>query len=259
MMLPQQRKQHILREIQQHGSAQVQELAEELKVSAMTVRRDLAELEEAGLLSRIHGGAVPTASSLEPSFTEKMALQADEKTDIAFAALEFVHDGQSLGFTAGTTCTRIAQEIAANETFRNLTVVTNSLSVAQEFYRVAESRTQGHRVILTGGEHTPSDALVGPVADTTIERLSLDLLFLGAHGANTKGLTSPNLDEARTNETMTASAENVIAVFDHTKWGVPGLARFASWDEISAVVTTAEIPADARTFLTDSVERLVIA
>lgn len=258
-MLPQQRKKHILREVQQRGSAQVQELAEALGVSSMTVRRDLAELEDQGLLSRTHGGAIPTPSSLEPTFAEKMTLHADAKTAIALSALQFVQDGQSLGFTAGTTCTRIAQEIAASGTFRNLTIVTNSLSVAHEFYRTADTGAHGHRVVLTGGEHTPSDALVGAVADATLEKLSLDLLFMGAHGGSTKGLTSPNLNEARTNGTFMKSADTVVAVFDHSKWGTPGLARFANWSDIDIAITSSGISPETHTLLTESVERLVVA
>lgn len=257
-MLAQQRKNYILRQVQQRGSAQVQELAGELDVSPMTVRRDLTELEDKGLLSRTRGGAVSAASSFEPTFTEKMARHAEDKTIIALAALGFVRSGQALGFTAGTTCTRIAQEIAASPDFTNLTVVTNSLSVAQEFYRVAETDTHGHRVILTGGEHTPSDALVGPVANATIDTLTLDLLFVGTHGANERGLTSPNLNEADTNQTFISRAETSVAVFDGTKWDTPGLARFTGWQDISAVISTDSLPVTAQDFLSPLLEEMVI-
>ncbi|WP_030015444.1 MULTISPECIES: DeoR/GlpR family DNA-binding transcription regulator [Micrococcales] len=263
-MLAEQRRKRIVQEVEKHGAVHVQDLAEILNVSPMTVRRDLADLDDQGLLNRIHGGAEATTSVLEPAYADKMSRNADAKRSIASSAAEMVSSDQSLGFSAGTTCTRLAQELTGRRGITNLTIVTNSLPVAEEFF-TAEHVSPGqapanpHHVLLTGGQRTPSDALVGPVADLTMTRLHVDILFVGAHGAGPSGLTTPNLAEARTNRALIESARTVVAIFDHTKWGTTGLAGFAEWSEVDVVVTDSGIPAEAREFLEDKVQKVVIA
>ncbi|MDN5605464.1 MAG: DeoR/GlpR family DNA-binding transcription regulator [Kocuria sp.] len=265
-MLAEQRKRRILHEVQQNGAAHVQDLSRLLDVSPMTVRRDLAELDEQGLLTRIHGGAESTTSTLEPAYSEKMSLNSEAKGAIARAAADMVGANQSIGFSAGTTCTRIAQEVTGRPEPSRLTVLTNSLPVADEFFRSQagpeadrEKASDPHQVLLTGGERTPSDALVGPLADATLGYLHVDILFLGAHGAGDAGLTTPNLAEARTNRALVRSARTVVAVFDHTKWGITGLAGFADWSEIDVVITSPGLPEDALEFMQEKIDKVVIA
>jgi DeoR/GlpR family transcriptional regulator of sugar metabolism len=115
-------------------------------------------------------------------------------------------------------------------------------------------------VVLTGGVRTPSEALVGPIADLAIRSLHFDLLFLGCHGIDpSAGLTTPNLAESETNRAFVRSARRVIVVADHTKWGIVGLSSFADLDEVDTLVTDEQFPAEARTLVTDRVGRLVIA
>lgn len=263
-MLAEQRRKRIVQEVEKHGTVHVQDLAEILDVSPMTVRRDLADLDDQGLLNRIHGGAESTTSVLEPAYADKMSRNAEAKRAIAAHAAEMVSSDQSLGFSAGTTCTRLAQELTGRPDLTNLTIVTNSLPIAEEFFTAEQalhSRSPGdpHHVLLTGGQRTPSDALVGPVADLTLTRLHVDMLFVGAHGAGPSGLTTPNLAEACTNRALIESARTVVAIFDHTKWGTTGLAGFAEWSDVDVVVTDVDIPLDAREFLEDNVEKVVIS
>lgn len=256
-MLPEIRKKKILQEVQQHGSVEVSELAEALDVSAMTVRRDLAELDEQGLINRIHGGAELPAVSFEPQFEEKISLNAGEKTKIAEKALQLIYPGQAVGIAGGTTCQRIAQKIAGESQHENLTVVTNSLPVAQVLHQTPNPAHP--RVLLTGGERTPSDALVGPLAESSVANLYTDLLFIGTHGATKQGLLTPNLLEAQTNRALIHSAHKVVAVFDGSKWGTAGLARYAEWGDVHTVITTDDLPPEALTFLTDSVSEVIVA
>lgn len=265
-MLAEQRKRRIVQEVQKHGAAHVQDLAKLLDVSPMTVRRDLAELDEQGLLTRIHGGAEATASTSEPAYAEKMSLNSEAKSAIARAAAGLVSSNQSVGFSAGTTCTRLAQELTDRQRLTNLTVVTNSLPVADEFFRAQDDGARGgshplgaHQVLLTGGERTPSDALVGPLADVALGSLHVDTLFIGAHGVGRSGLTTPNLAEARTNKVLARTARSVVAIFDHTKWGITGLAGFAEWPEIDVVITSAGLPEDAVEFLEGQIDKVIVA
>jgi DeoR/GlpR family transcriptional regulator of sugar metabolism len=115
-------------------------------------------------------------------------------------------------------------------------------------------------VILTGGVRTPSDALVGPLAVATLRSLHVDLLFMGVHGMTVDaGFTTPNLLEGETDQAHLASAERVVVLADHTKWGVRGLSRIARLDEAHVIVTDAGISAEARTLLAEHVDQLVIA
>ena len=110
---------------------------------------------------------------------------------------------------------------------------------------------RGVEVILTGGVRTPSDALVGPVADATLASLRVDRTYLGVHGLDAAGLTTPNLAEAATDRALMACAAATTVLADHTKWGVVGLARIAPLDDVDTLLTDDALPADARRHLTD--------
>ena len=255
-MLAEQRQQLIVEEIRRTGAVRVSELTERLAVSDMTVRRDLDVLAALGLVAKVHGGATAPhgLSTDEPGFEAKSHRQRTEKEAIAQAAAELVEPGQAIGLTAGTTTWRLAHAIHA---VPDLTVVTNSIQAANVLHA---ARRPDLTVILTGGVRTPSDALVGPIAVTTLRSLHVDVLFLGVHGMSVDaGFTTPNLLEAETNQALVASAEQVVVVADHTKWGVRGLSRFAHLAEAHAIVTDAGLPESALTSLGEHIDRVVVA
>ncbi|MFD8260377.1 DeoR family transcriptional regulator, partial [Streptomyces griseoluteus] len=114
--------------------------------------------------------------------------------------------------------------------------------------------------VLSGGVRTPSDSLVGPVADRAIAALHFDLLFLGVHGISAEaGLSTPNLAEAETNRQLVRSARRVVVVADHTKWGTVGLSSFAALDDVDTLVTDGGLPAEARAEISERLRRLVVA
>jgi DeoR/GlpR family transcriptional regulator of sugar metabolism len=251
-----QRQQLIVDEVRRRGAVRVAELTELLGVSDMTVRRDLDVLAAAGLVEKVHGGATAPGrpSTHEPGFEAKSHRQLAEKQAIARAAVRLVEPGRAIGLTAGTTTWRLAHHLLD---VPDLTVVTNSVRVAEVLDR--EPRPD-RTVVLTGGVRTPSDALVGPVAVSTLQALHVDVLFLGVHGmADGAGFTTPNLLEAETNQAFVAAAERVVVVADHTKWGVRGLSRIARLDDADVLVTDAGLAADARAVLEEHVGRLIVA
>ncbi len=212
----------------------VTELAALLDVSDMTIRRDLDVLDEAGLLVKVHGGAkVSTEHSAdEPGFDANSALHTAEKEAIARAAADLVEGGATIGLMAGTTTWRLAGELAR---VPNLTVVTNSMRVAEVFN---EFKRPDRNIILTGGVRTPSDALVGPIAATALSALHVDTLFIGVHGMSEQaGFTTPNILESDTNRAFIRSAGRKIVLADHSKWGVTGLSSFASLDDVDMLIT----------------------
>lgn len=253
-MLAVQRHQLIVEELRRQGAVRVGELTELLAVSEMTVRRDLDALAAEGLLEKVHGGATLPGrlSAEEPGFEAKSQRQLAEKESIAREAAKLVEPGQSIGLTGGTTTWRLAHHVAR---VPHLTVVTNSIQVANVFHR--EPRPD-LTVVLTGGVRTPSDALVGPVAVNTIRSLHLDVLFIGVHGvAADVGLTTPNLLEAETDRALVAASGRRVVVADHTKWGVRGLSRIAGLEDVDVFVSDRRLGADARAAIGEHAEVVI--
>ncbi|GAA3589597.1 DeoR/GlpR family DNA-binding transcription regulator [Streptomyces chartreusis] len=261
-LLAEQRRALILDEVRRRGGVRVNELTRKLGVSDMTVRRDLDALARQGVLEKVHGGAVPVveASTHEPGFEAKSGLELTAKEDIARAAAELVAPGSAIALSGGTTTFALAHQLVD---VPDLTVVTNSVRVADVFH--AAQRTTGPRqgaatVVLTGGVRTPSDSLVGPVADQAIAALHFDVLFLGVHGISVEaGLSTPNLAEAETNRRLVQSARRVVVVADHTKWGVVGLSSFAALEQVDTLVTDAGLESGARSEVSEHLRRLVVA
>ncbi|MFA3841887.1 DeoR/GlpR family DNA-binding transcription regulator [Streptomyces aureus] len=260
-LLAEQRRALILDEVRRRGGVRVNELTRKLGVSDMTVRRDLDALARQGVLEKVHGGAVPVveASTHEPGFEAKSGLELSAKEDIARTAAALAVPGTAIALSGGTTTYALAHHLLD---VPDLTVVTNSVRVADVFHGAQRSSGQQQgaaTVVLTGGVRTPSDSLVGPVADQAIAALHFDVLFLGVHGISLEaGLSTPNLAEAETNRRLVQSARRVVVVADHTKWGTVGLSSFASLDQVDTLVTDAGLPADARAEISEEL-RLVIA
>ncbi|MGP4111752.1 DeoR/GlpR family DNA-binding transcription regulator [Streptomyces sp. 4N509B] len=265
-LLAGQRRALILDEVRRRGGIRVSELTRMLQVSDMTVRRDLDVLARQGALEKVHGGAVPVAEARthEPGFEAKSSLELSAKSEIARAAAALVTPGSAVALSGGTTTFAVAHQLLE---VADLTVVTNSVRVADVFHN-AQHLGEGGRpagspaatVVLTGGVRTPSDALVGPVADAAISSLHFDVLFLGVHGISVEaGLSTPNLAEAETNRHFIRSARRVVVVADHTKWGTTGLSSFASLDEVDTLVTDAGLASADREEIGAHLAELVIA
>jgi DeoR/GlpR family transcriptional regulator of sugar metabolism len=254
-MLASQRQARIVEEVRRVGGVRVSDLTELLGVSDMTIRRDLEVLARAGVLHKVHGGAILAGGrrTEEPGFEAKSTLQQPVKDAIAARAAELITPGTAIALSAGTTTWQMARHISA---IAGLTVVTNSTTVADV---LAHQQRPDLTVILTGGVRTPSAALVGPVADQAIRGLHVDQLFLGVHGMHPEaGLTTPNLAEAQTNRVLIASAQQVVVLADSTKWGTVGLADFGPLSTADTLVTDAGLPAEARTYLSDAVGELLV-
>ena len=251
-MLAQQRQAAIVARVHLDGGVRVSELVADFGVSDMTIRRDLEALSGRGLVAKVHGGAtvVPPGSTDEPGFDAKAMRQRAEKSAIATRAARLVAPGAAIALSAGTTTAELARRLTG---VAGLTVVTNSIPVADVLYRAERT------VVLTGGERTPSDALVGPIANAAIEGLHPDVLFLGVHGMSERaGFTTPNLMEADTNRALVAAAQRVVVIADSTKWGTVGIASIASLAQADILITDSGLPDAARTSLGELVGELVV-
>lgn len=264
-LLVDQRRSRILDEIRLHGGVRINQLTQRLNVSYMTIRRDLTALARQGVIDKVHGGAVLAvkASSHEPGFEAKSDVEQGAKKAIARAAAAMVTPGSSIALSGGTTTHALAMRLLE---VPDLTVVTNSVRVADVFHAAqGVGRGTGQHlgsaiVVLTGGARTPSDCLVGPLADRTIRSLHFDVLFLGVHGISAEaGLSTPNLAEAETNRHLVHSARQLIVLADHTKWGTVGLSSFATLEQVDTFVTDSRISQDLRDKITEHLPGLVVA
>ncbi|HET6847839.1 MAG TPA: DeoR/GlpR family DNA-binding transcription regulator [Gaiellales bacterium] len=221
----------IVEQISANGSVGVGDLADSLGVSAATVRRDLALLEEQRLLARTHGGAVAHGVLYELPLRYRSARHQEEKARIARAAAERVPDGAAVGMTGGTTTTEAARALSDR---RGLTVVTNSLSIASE---LAVRPTL--KLVVTGGVARPeSYELVGPLAEASLAELNLDVVLLGVDGISAEaGLTTHHEVEAHTNRALISRARRVIVVADSSKVGQVAFARICQLGEVHELIT----------------------
>ena len=255
-MLAQQRQAVILEQIRLMGGVRVSELTDVLGVSDMTVRRDLETLASRGMLEKVHGGAtaIPQHSTDEPGFEAKSSLKQPEKEGIAGRAAAMVRPGTAIAISAGTTTWALARLLGD---VPQLTVVTNSIPVAEILYRIGRP---DQTVVLTGGMRTPSNALVGPVAVNALRHLHVDLLFMGVHGMDLRrGFTTPNLMEADTNRALMEAARKVVVVADHTQWGVVGLSSIAALTEADILITDDELSPEVHDVLAEHVGELIVA
>jgi len=264
-LLAAERQSHIVARLRQGGTARVRELAHALGVSEMTIRRDLDALAATGAIEKFYGGArlLGTLSHDEPGFAAKQKRQSAEKAAIAAEAVRHVSEGMVVGISGGTTTHAFARQLRE---VGGLTIVTNSIPVADQFRGAGGVGGVGGKtpyqgtVLITGGERTVSDALVGPIAVSALRQLHVDLLFLGVHGADaTAGLTTPNLLESEVNQVFLSAATRVAVLADHTKWGTVGMSTFAPLAAADLFVTDDGLPGEARALLAEQVGTLVVA
>lgn len=237
-MIPEERRRTIVDIVTNRGGCSVEYLAEELSFSKATIRRDLRELESDGLLERSHGGAVPVTSvGEEQTYDEKEIRNIDAKRAIAEVAVEEVEDGEVVFFDAGTTTMQVAKALSTEDP---LLAVTSSPRLAIEL------TDENNEVKLTGGTlRRRTRALVGPTAESFMERMNFDLLFLGTNAIHPdNGLSTPNEDEARMKELMVEKAARVVLVADGSKMGKRSLVKFADIGDVDRFVTDETVPRD---------------
>lgn len=255
-MYPEERQQAIAAQVISRGRASVAELAQTFDVTTETVRRDLAVLDRAGVLRRVHGGAVPTRALhlVEPSVDERESTRAAHKKAIAQSAAEFFPQaGSTVLFDAGTTTARLA---ALLPTDRDLLVVTNSVPIAARLAGLGSVALQ----LLGGRVRGVTQACVGDQTLTALEALRVDIAFVGANGITLRhGLSTPDPDEAAVKRAMVACANFVVVVADSSKIGREEFVSFAAIDSLDVLVTDGEISTEDRTGLTGRGLEIVVA
>ncbi len=255
-MLAAERHARITAALRTDGAVKVVELAELLGVSEMTIRRDLDVLDDRELLRKVHGGAITRSNrGVELPSTAKAARQHAEKVAIGRAALGSVEDGMTVAISAGTTALELARLLHGRSL---ITVVTNSISIFQEL--TGHPDEPNPVVYLTGGSRTPSDALVGPIANAALHSFRVDAVFLGVHGFDIEsGLTSPNIAEAETNRALIATSRRLFVLADNTKYREVGTNVFGRMADIDTLVVDDGLDASDRSALAPHVQNILVA
>ncbi|WP_406414204.1 DeoR/GlpR family DNA-binding transcription regulator [Streptomyces halstedii] len=226
------RQQEILRLAHDSGRVDVLSLAEEFQVTAETIRRDLKALDRAGLLRRVHGGAIPAGRlGFEPDLAERDVVAADEKDRIAAAALGELPAEGNVIIDAGTTTARLAAALPLGSV---LTVVTHALPVAA---RLADH--PGISLHLVGGRvRHRTRAAVDAWALSAYSQINADVVFLATNGFSLQGgLTTPDLAEAAVKRAVISAARRVVLLADSAKFGQEHFARFGDLDGIDLLIT----------------------
>lgn len=237
------RRQAILETIRDDKVVRVSELSQRFGVSEVSIRRDLAKLEEYGLLNRVHGGAVMVgAHTLDRSYDEKTKLHLEEKKRIGRAAAGLVQPGDRIILDSGTTVLQVALEVAAGPGgAEQTTTITSSLPA---FRALAAARHIN--LIVLGGIFLPThQALVGPQTIAGLQDLHAGKLFLGTDGLSFgAGVTTSAVLEAEVSRAMVRSVDEVIVVTDSSKIGRVGLSTIVPLAEITRLITDTEAPDD---------------
>ena len=229
------------------GQLQIEDAAKALNVSEATVRRDFDELARQQMLTRIRGGAVAQAVNYDLPLRYKSERHPSEKRRSGELAASMVTIGQVVGLNGGTTTTEVARGLATRPNLSRggtepaVTVVTNALNIATEL-----AVRQHIKIVATGGVARPqSYELTGPLANDTLERVTLDVAFLGVDGIDAvAGATAHNEGEASINQLMARQARKVIIVADSSKIGRRAFARICGPAEIDVLVTDTGIAAE---------------
>ncbi|GAA4750971.1 DeoR/GlpR family DNA-binding transcription regulator [Flavisolibacter ginsenosidimutans] len=231
------RHQFILNKVQKEGFIQVVDLCKELKVSSVTIRKDLKLLEDKNLLFRTHGGAsVNNPYTVDKPVNEKEKLQAGEKTRIGAAAAQFIQPDDSVIIASGTTVLALAKAIKPTQ---RLSVVTSALNVAMELLQ-----HEHVEVIQLGGIiRKTSSSITGTYAQNMLADFSCSKLFLGVDGIDLEfGLTTTSVVEAHLNRQMIKASQKVIVLSDSTKFGRRGFGRICGLEEANQIITDKGIP-----------------
>jgi len=238
-MYAEERQQEILRLARAEGRVDVAALADAFSVTAETIRRDLTTLERAGVLRRVHGGAIPMERiGFEPALAARDSVLIEEKERIAKVALAELPEEGAVILDAGTTTARLAQALPVD---RELTVVVNSPVIAT----MLGTRPNLTVLQLGGRVRGRTLATVDDWALRPLAEIYVDVAFIGTNGCSVeRGLTTPDPAEATVKRAMINAARRVVLLADHTKIGNDYLARFGALSDVDLLITDAGLDDD---------------
>jgi len=264
------RQQQIAGLVAASGRASVTDLAERFRITTETVRRDLAALESAGTVRRVHGGAVSADrfSTTEESILERTIQRQAQKLRIAEAALDFLPQGPSgsIVLDAGSTTEVLADLLARrsagaaqpqkSEPDRELLVITHAIPIAAKL-----ASTQGIALQILGGRvRGLTQAAVGQATVEAAHKLRPDIAFIGTNGIHASfGLSTPDPEEAAVKAAFVSSARRIVVLADSSKLDAETLVQFASLKDLDTVITDRKPSPELAAALADAGVEVVLA
>ncbi len=247
------RHKYILDRLNKQGYVKVLEIAQELDVTTVTIRKDLKYLEEKKLLFRTHGSASPAnphAPDMNIQVKEKQ--NSDKKRKIAIAATELIENNDSIILGSGSSIYALAEQITGG---KDLTVVTSSINISYLLNKIDDIS-----VIQLGGTlRKSSHSAIGETAIKAFDEIACSKFFMGVDGIDLDyGLTTSNIDEARLNRKMIQSSLKMIVLADSSKFGRRGFGKICNLDEVDVIITDSGISESTVKILEESGIELII-
>ncbi|MNJ87591.1 Glucitol operon repressor [compost metagenome] len=248
------RHEFIIQQLKKNGKVNIIELIALMKVSGVTIRKDLKLLEDKNLLFRTRGGgSLHNPYATERTINEKEFINSDEKQKIAQAALTLIGQNDSISIGSGTTVFELARCLYPN---KNLTVITPALKVALEL-----SNRPNVEVLQLGGLIRPnSSSVAGSYAEKILSEISCGVLFLGVDGIDLDfGFSITNIAEATLNQKMIDTAQTLVIMADSTKFDRRGLGKICGFDQVQYLITDNKVSAQTLKMIEDKGVKVIIA
>lgn len=234
-MLPEERKALILEYINNNHAVSTVELIEHFDASEATIRRDLSEMSNKGIIAKVHGGAVSIQNQISNEYkvSERATKNTEEKRVIAQYAASLIHPSDLIFLDAGTTTSYLIDYIDTP----NLTFVTNAIIHAQKL------SAKGYKVYLTGGRlKSMTEALVGSDCYESVQKYHFSIGFFGTDAVNLDdGFTTPDPDEAKIKECAIKHTLSPYVLCDHEKFDMTAPVSFAAYKD-ACIITAGGIP-----------------
>ena len=250
-MTADERRQQLSEVLARRGFADLSLLAAELNVSDSTVRRDLSQLEEEGIVRRTHGGAVFVSDRFSAlNYAARESTEVAEKQAIGRAVANMVRDGETILLDGGTTTFQVARLLVN----RSVQVVTNSLPIANVL-----SSAGNVELIFVGGYIYPRTGVaLGPLVSQALASLHVNKAIISVAGITEEGLYNANVLMVEAEQQMMKSAEEVIVAADHTKFGRKALARLSGWELVQRIVTDEGLSENWQTAMRETGPELMV-
>lgn len=225
------RQQAIISILRTNGRVTVEELTAKFEVTPQTIRRDLTEMSDARLITRVHGGAIVASSVQNLAYDARKLIAQSQKRLIGQAAAALIPDNSSLFINIGTTTEEVARALAEHS---DLLVITNNLNVGVELYR-----NRSIEVIIAGGSIRASDGgIVGPATIDLIRQFRVDNAVIGVSAIDEDGtLLDYDIREVHVSRAIIENAKRVILVTDGSKFTRSAPARIATLADVDVLVT----------------------
>ena len=230
-MLKIDRHSYILDELKTKHLVRVSKLAHDMKVTEMTIRRDLQELEDYGHLTRIHGGAKlkPKNFYQEDNYNKKISVNVEEKKQIARKVADLIKDNETIFIGPGSTTSYLAEFLQD----KNINIVTNSLTVFEQF----KDNPSCDLIFIGGRYRQKTKGFIGYFTQDALSKISVNKVFVGVSGIDLEKVTISDEEEGRCNETILNNATERYVLADHSKFSTHAFYTFFQLKDLTAIIS----------------------